>query len=119
MFVCNHHDHDLSEEGFNRLQTNKKLSPYLKEVVSFILFAKNIIDYDFEDCVLALLLDSKLKKKEKLNFQFKKMDYQMSQIGTVPLFSWFRTNKEPVSKFKWINWNYRKKIQGPICFFSK
>lgn len=40
VFVCNHHDHDLTEEGFTRLQTNKKLSPYLKEVVSVTLSFK-------------------------------------------------------------------------------
>lgn len=37
VYVCNHHDHELSKEGFYKLQHGRRLPPYLKEeIMDFI-----------------------------------------------------------------------------------
>ncbi|KAJ0180984.1 hypothetical protein K1T71_003069 [Dendrolimus kikuchii] len=37
VYVCNHHDHELTQEGFHKLQHGRRLPPYLKEeIMDFI-----------------------------------------------------------------------------------
>ena len=38
VYVCNHHDHELSIQEFYKLQHGRRLPPYVKEEVKVILF---------------------------------------------------------------------------------